>query len=141
MSATTSTPSPAAPDVLPELQRLTAGLLYRSESDAPLQVLTCARPAGDLPNADLLLVLGEPADAPSKVVSLTSFLRNHTAATQDPQGQATAERYQALQAFMEQHLGAVQVYRVGSEPRLDAYALGEAADGQLAGFKTILTET
>lgn len=133
--------SPAAPELLSELQRLTADLLYRSESDAPLQVVTYAQPAGDLPSAAFLLALGEPADAPTRVVSLTYFLRNHTAATQDPQGQAVAERYQALQAFMEEHLRAVQVYRVGSEPRLQAYALGEATDGQLAGFKTVLTET
>ena len=134
-------PTPPAPELLPELQRLTAGLLYRSESDAPLQVVTYAQAAGGLPSAALLLALGEPVDAPNKVVSLANFLRNHTAATQDPQGQVVAGRYQALQSFMEEHLRAVQVYRVGSEPRLRAYALGETAGGQLAGFKTVLTET
>jgi histidine triad (HIT) family protein len=131
----------APPELLPELQRLTDGLLFRSESEAPLQVVTCAQPSGQLTNAALLQTLGEPADSLCQVISLAYFLRNHTAATQDPQGRPIAERYQALQAFMEQHLRAVQVYRIGSEPKLTAYALGEAAPGQLAGFKTVLIET
>jgi len=133
--------SSTAPELATQLASLTAGLLFFSESDAPLEVVSYARPAGGLLNSALLPLLGEPAEAPLQVVTLAYFLRNHTTASQDPTRQATVARYQALQAFMEQHLRAVQVYRVGAEPRIQAYALGEAADGQLVGFKTLLIET
>ncbi|MFD1875638.1 nuclease A inhibitor family protein [Hymenobacter bucti] len=129
------------PDLLPELQRLTAGLLFMSESDAPLEVVNYTRPAGSLPNAALLQALGEPADVPTRVVTLAYFLRNHTAVTERPDRQPVVAQYQALQAFMEQHLQAAQVYRVGDEPRIRAYALGESEAGQLLGFKTLLIET
>jgi histidine triad (HIT) family protein len=134
-----SSPIPL-PELLAQLQRLTAGLLFMSESDAPLEVVSCPQPAGSLPNAALLQALGEPAEAPTQVITLAYFLRNHTAATERPDQQPVAAQYQALQAFMEQQLAPVQVYRVGSEPQIRAYALGQSGE-ELAGFKTLLIET
>ena len=52
-----------------------------------------------------------------------------------------SNRYKALQMFMKQELDGTKVYRVGTGPQLRAYALGRTADGTLAGFKTVLTET
>lgn len=76
-----------------------------------------------------------------QVSSLVDFLRYHA----DPAGvldsPELAARYQALQAFLQQHLAPMQVYRMGQEPRLHAYALGKLPDGQLAGFKTALNQT
>lgn len=134
------TPPPNT-DLLAELQHLTAGLYFVTEADAPLEAVSYPAPSGELPSPELLRTLGEPADAPVQVSSLAEFLRHHT----DPAGvldsPELAGRYQALQAFMKEHLAPVQVYRVGSEPRLHAYALGQLPDGQLAGFKTVLTQT
>lgn len=128
-------------DLLAQLQQLTAGLHFVTEADAPLEAVSYPAPGGELPGPDLLRTLGEPADAPVQVSSLAEFLRYHT----DPAGvldsPELATRYQALQAFMQEHLAPVQVYRVGSEPRLHAYALGQLPDGQLTGFKTVLTQT
>jgi len=132
---------PATTDLLAQLQQLTAGLHFVTEADAPLEAVSYPAPSGELPGPELLRTLGEPADAPVQVSPLVEFLRHHT----DPAGvldsPELASRYQALQSFLQQHLAPVQVYRVGREPRLHAYALGQLPDGQLAGFKTVLTQT
>jgi histidine triad (HIT) family protein len=128
-------------DLLAQLQQLTAGLYFVTEADAPLEAVSYPAPSDALPNPELLRTLGEPVDAPVQVGTLAEFLRHHT----DPAGvldsPELAARYQALQAFMQEHLVPVQVYRIGGEPRLHAYALGRLPDGQLAGFKTVLTQT
>lgn len=134
---------PATPttDLFTQLQQLTTGLRFVSEVDAPLEAVSYAVPAGPLPGPALLRALGEPAEAPVQVSPLADFLRYHT----DPAGvldsAELAARYQMLQAFLLQHLGPVQVYRIGREPKINAYALGAVAEGQLAGFKTVLTQT
>ena len=131
----------AAAPVPPELQKQVAGLHFLSESDAPLEAVAYAAPSGVLPQATLLKLLGEPADAKLATVELTQFLRNHTADDGVLQDVALANRYKALQMFMKQEIDGVQVYRVGKGPQIHAYALGRMVDGTLAGFKTVLTET
>ncbi|MCI1185796.1 nuclease A inhibitor family protein [Hymenobacter sp. DH14] len=124
-----------------ELQKQVAGLHFLSESDAPLEAVTYTAPGGELSNAALLKLLGEPAGAKVEAVELTQFLRNHTADDGVLDDVALSNRYKALQMFMKQDMDGVQVYRVGSGPKINAYALGRMADGTLAGFKTVLTET
>lgn len=135
------TSSASLPAIQAQLSPLLAGLFFLSESQAPLEPVSCPRPAGALPSPELLTALGEPATAPVQVVELPYFLRNHTSPTGVLGDAALAARYQALLDFMTQQLGAVQVYRVGSEPQIHAYALGEVAGKLLAGFKTVLIET
>ena len=55
--------------VPPELQKLVAGLHFLSESDAPLEAVAYAAPGGELSNAALLKLLGEPADAKVEALS------------------------------------------------------------------------
>ncbi|WP_348533172.1 nuclease A inhibitor family protein [Hymenobacter sp. 5317J-9] len=133
--------APAAAAVPPELQKQVAGLHFMSEADAPLEAVAYAAPGGELSNAALLKLLGEPADANVETVELTQFLRNHTADDGVLGDVALANRYKALQMFLKQELDGAQVFRVGSGPQVHAYALGRTMDGTLAGFKTVLTET
>ena len=123
------------------LQKLVAGLQFISESDALLETVAYAAPGGELPNAALLKLLGEPAGAKVETVELTQFLRNHTADDGVLGDVALSNRYKALQMYLKQDLDGVQVYRVGAGPQIHAYALGRTMDGTLAGFKTVLTET
>ena len=133
---------PASDDAtLSQLQKLTAGLRFVSEADAPLEAVSYTAPAGELAPAALRQLLGEPADAKVEAVELTVFLRNHTADNGVLVDVALANRYKALQLFMKQELDGVQVYRIGAGPQVHAYALGRDAAGRLAGFKTVLTET
>jgi histidine triad (HIT) family protein len=127
--------------VPPELQKQVEGLHFLSEADAPLQAVAYAAPGGELKNAALLALLGEPADAQVEPVELTQFLRNHTADDGVLDDVKLANRYKALQMFMKQELDGTQVYRIGTGPNVRAYALGRTMDGTLAGFKTVLTET
>ena len=127
--------------VPPELAAQVNGLQFISESEAPLEAVAYAAPGGALSNAALLKLMGEPAGAKVETVELTQFLRNHTADDGVLGNVALSNRYKALQMFMKQDMNDVQVYRVGSEPQIHAYALGRMMDGTLAGFKTVLTET
>jgi histidine triad (HIT) family protein len=126
---------------LAELKKLTAGLSYLSESDAPLEAVSYAAPAGELTDAELLKLLGEPAAAKVEKVELTLFLRSHTADDGVLGDVKLANKFKALQLYLKQELDGTQVYRIGAEPQLHAYALGRTAEGKLAGFKTVLTET
>ena len=140
--------SPATPGadasgaaVPPQLQEMVKGLVFMSESDAPLHAVAYAAPGGELATAALLQLLGEPAGTKVETLELTQFLRNHTADDGVLENVDLANRYKALQMFMKQELSGTQVYRVGIGPQVHAYALGRTADGSLAGFKTVLTET
>ena len=124
-----------------ELQNQVKGLEFISESDAPLEAVAYAAPGGELSNAALLKLLGEPAGAKVETMELTQFLRNHTADDGVLGDVVLANRYKALQMYMKQEMDGTQVYRVGTGPQVHAYALGRTTDGTLAGFKTVLTET
>ncbi|MFC7668626.1 nuclease A inhibitor family protein [Hymenobacter humi] len=125
----------------PELKKQVDGLIFISESDAPLEAVAYAAPGGELSDAALLKAMGEPAGTKVETVELTQFLRNHTADDGVLGDVKLANRYKALQMFMKQELDGTKVYRVGTGPQVHAYALGRTADGTLAGFKTVLTET
>jgi histidine triad (HIT) family protein len=140
---TASAAVPADPNdaTLAQLHKLTQGLNFISESDAPLEAVSYAAPAGDLADKQLLLVLGEPADAKVEKVDLISFLSNHTADQGVTGSVALANRFKALQMYLKQELDGTQVYRVGTGPQVHAYALGRDVAGRLAGFKTVITAT
>lgn len=131
----------AASGVTEQVQQLTKGLVFISESDAPLEPVSYVAPAGDLTDAALLKLLGEPAGTSVETKELTLFLRNHTADDGVLGDPAQANRFKALQMFMKQELQNTKVYRIGTGPQIKAYALGKTEDGKLAGFKTVLTET
>ncbi|MGI4743984.1 MAG: nuclease A inhibitor family protein [Janthinobacterium lividum] len=141
-AAASPTP-PADPNdaTLTQLQKLTEGLNFISESDAPLEPVSYAAPTGDLSNEQLLQVLGEPAGTTVAKVELTQFLSNHTADHGAAGSVALANRFKALQLYLKQELDGVQVYRVGTGPQIHAYALGRDVAVRLAGFKTVLTAT
>jgi histidine triad (HIT) family protein len=142
-AARPASPAPADPNdaTLAQLQKLTQGLHFLSESDAPVEAVSYAAPTGDLSDKQLLQALGEPADAKVEKVELIPFLSNHTADDGVLENVTLANRYKALQMYLKQELDGTQVYRIGTGPQLHAYALGRDAAGRLAGFKTVLTET
>nr|WP_231403020.1 nuclease A inhibitor family protein [Hymenobacter guriensis] len=126
---------------LDQLRQLTQGLHFVSESEAPLEAVSYAAPAGQLTDAALRKLAGQPADTKVEKLELTYFLRNHTADDGVLGDLALANRFKALQMYLKQELNNVQVYRFGQSPQVPVLALGEAEGGQLAGFKTVLTET
>ena len=139
-AATTAAPTASADPAVAQLRQLTQGLYYMSESDSPLEVVSYPAPA-EVNKASVLRLAGLPPDTPYEEQDLLYFLRNHTADDGVLQDLALANRYKALQMFMKQELDDTVVYRLGSSPQIQAYALGQTAGGELAGFKTVLTET
>jgi histidine triad (HIT) family protein len=142
-SAAKMPPSTLAADdsALEQLRAMTQGLFFMSESDAPLEAVSFAAPEDKLTDAALLKLLDQPADTPVETQELTVFLRNHTADNGVLGNVDLANRFKALQMYMKQELQETKVYRVGTGPQVQAYALGKTEDGKLAGFKTVLTET
>ncbi|MCC2545154.1 nuclease A inhibitor family protein [Hymenobacter sp. BT175] len=133
--------SQADDPTLAQLRTLTKGLYFVSESEAELEAVRYDAPASALSDAELLRLTGQPAGTPVETQELTYFLRNHTAddgVLGDPD---LANRYKALQMFMKQDLNEARVYRIGTGPQVQAFALGKTGEGKLVGFKTVLTET
>ncbi|TYZ07893.1 HIT domain-containing protein [Hymenobacter lutimineralis] len=126
---------------LTQLRQLTQGLQFISESEAPLEAVSYAAPAGKLTDATLAQLAGLPAETRVEKQELTYFLRNHTADDGVLGDAALANRFKALQMYLKQELEDVQVYRLGSGPQVQVLVLGKTESGQLAGFKTVLTET
>ncbi|QIX63132.1 HIT domain-containing protein [Hymenobacter sp. BT18] len=126
---------------LTQLRQLTQGLQFISESEAPLEAVSYAAPADKLTDATLAQLAGLPAETRVEKQELTYFLRNHTADDGVLGDAALANRFKALQMYLKQELEDVQVYRLGSGPQVQVLVLGKTESGQLAGFKTVLTET
>nr|WP_281062606.1 nuclease A inhibitor family protein [Hymenobacter wooponensis] len=132
--------APAQDSSLGQLQQLTKGLYFMSESDAPLEAVSFPAPSS-MNDEALAKLAGQPTDAKVEKQELTYFLRNHTADKGVLGDPALANRFKALQMYLKQELEDVQVYRFGSGPQVPVLALGKTEDGKLAGFKTVLTET
>nr|WP_235917381.1 nuclease A inhibitor family protein [Hymenobacter busanensis] len=126
---------------LEQLELLTKDLLFLSESESPLTVVSYDAPSGEVTPKDVLKLLDKPADTKVDVQDLMFFLRNHTADDGVLGNPDLANRYKALQMYLKQELENTQVYRVGTGPQLEAYALGKTSTGKLAGFKVTLVET
>ena len=124
-----------------QLQTLTAGLVFSSEAEAPLEAVRYPAPATPLTEAAVRQLLGQPAGTKVETVELTQFLREHTADNGVLGDVKLSNRYKALQLFMKQELTDAKVYRLGTGPQLVAVALGRTSTGELLGFKTELTET
>ncbi|MFD2784051.1 nuclease A inhibitor family protein [Hymenobacter rubripertinctus] len=126
---------------LAPIREMTKGLMFISESDAALEPVSFAAPAGGLTDDALGQLAGVPAGTPVEKQELTYFLRNHTADQGVLGDPALANRYKGLQMYLKQELSGTQVYRFGSGPQIPVLVLGEGEGGRLLGFKTVLTET
>ena len=148
-----NTPSAAsADDLAAELERLSDGLWYVSESDAEFTPLIYRGAAGaDLDEVKRLY--GVEADRPAETESLYDF--SHWLVELDPDDdedrQAEARRYQALFDYVRANLTNVRVYRIGDEYMepsrwgllggIHVLILGEDAHGNLVGLETFSVET
>ena len=128
-------------ELLKDLREATAGLLFMSESDHPLEVVAWEG-GGPVTPGRLRREAGKGDDAP--VAELTPAQLFRAAASEpDWKGEAelaTARRYQALARLLEENLTDLAAYRVG-EIDVTAYVLGRGAEGNWLGLRTRLIET
>lgn len=127
--------------VLSELRASTKGLLFLSESDAPIKAFVWKGVVIDSAGA-LLAHLGQAANTPVQEVALEQFFAPMTTPQDwdDDDAKADRVRFQALVAQLAA-LTATRVFRLGSGPELAVYAIGKTPDGSTAGVSTLLTET
>ncbi|WP_276499468.1 nuclease A inhibitor family protein [Pontibacter litorisediminis] len=125
--------------VLEDLRHLSEGLLYQSETDAPLEVVRFSNTA---PTVEEVTAWAEkPEESKVEMIKLETFFRPMiSAASETTQERESVSRFQALQTYLEQHLKEVRVYRIGRR-RITALVIGRASNGEWAGVKTELVET
>jgi hypothetical protein len=125
------------------LQQQAAGLYYLSESEYPFEAVSFPYPEGQsYVTADILQLAGQPPGTPMETVSLADFFRSrtHPAPAADAETVRMAKGLGQLQAFLEQQLQGVQVYRIGRR-KIAALILGQLPGQGFAGLKTWVVET
>ena len=104
-------------EVLQKLQEFTQSLLYLSESDYPVEVVQFnATPTDELTTDQVLALVHQPPGESVEIRDLHYFFRNVTKSTNPEEGlDSMANRFFTLEAFIEQHLRNVKVYRIGKK--------------------------
>jgi len=128
-------------NTIDQLQNSSAGLLWISEANYPLEVFTWD-------NIDILtpeLVLeraGYPPNTPIEVQPLDEFFAPATTEEDwhNEAEKAQVKRYQALKQTLLNCLTDIQVYRLGSTT-IDIYIAGKTPEGTVAGLSTKIVET
>lgn len=116
---------------LKALQTAAKGLLFPSETDAP--IVAFAWPGGDGPPTEAALRAGAKVPAAAVVEQCTLAQLTRTIPKD-----ARADFKPLLDELGK--LSGVTVFRIG-EITIDVYIVGRAADGQYAGVKTKVVET
>ena len=132
----------ASHPALGTLREAAEGLLFPSETDAPLVPFFWAdADAVPLTSERLLALAQVPVGTPVKSVSLATFFRPATKEEDwhNAEEQAEVKRFQGLVATIKATLGRPQVFRVG-ETNMDVYVVG-VADGGYMGLQTRVVET
>lgn len=127
--------------LITRLQEATAGLLWMSEIDAPLEVLHWPSIL-ELTQERLLELTNHPLTTPVKGVTVEDFFAGATEehAWFGEEERAIAQRYRDVVALLKQSLHHLQGYRVG-EVRIDLYIVGQTAASDWIGLATQAVET
>jgi histidine triad (HIT) family protein len=127
--------------LLSELRSAVRGLIFMSESDAPLKPFVWKGVVIDSAAA-LLTHLEKDATIPVQEVALEKFFAPMTTpqSGDDDEAKADRVRFQALVAQLAT-LTETRVFRLGSGPEILVYVVGKTPDGSAAGVSTQLTET
>ena len=132
---------PSSPEVLRALARASAGLLFPSESDAPLTPYRWPRAGGPSPEA-LLDAEGFAQETHVEAFTVEDFFAGVAEAREgaDAAERAEAARFRALVDLLTHELTLLRVYRVGVVD-VDAFILGRHPSGAWLGLRTHLVET
>jgi hypothetical protein len=121
--------------LLADLEAAADGLLYPSETDAPLTAFEWT--GGDAPTAAAIAAArGLPADAPLE----TTTLADELGPLAGDDGGDDAPRWAALVALVERSLTDVAVHRVGA-PDVLVVVVGRSPSGAWLGLETRAVET
>ena len=119
--------------VVAALGQASKGLLWPSETDAPLEPFLW-KGAGDKLSPERVRELaGAEEGAPVEVLSLEDLLE--TIPSED------LPKFQKLAETIRQHLSDVRAYKVGDAAERDVTIVGKTQNGKLAGLETSVVET
>jgi histidine triad (HIT) family protein len=118
--------------VLDALSAASQGLMFPSESEAPLEPFAWAG-TDKLTTAQVVKLAGAEAGTAVEQGTLADLLR--TVPREDQ------PQFQALKKVLAEQLSGVQVYKVGDEAEKQVYIVGKTSDGRWAGLKTTVVET
>jgi hypothetical protein len=123
----------SANPVLKELQAAVKGLLFPSETDAPLEAFAWPATGTALPD-EAAIRANAKVDKKTVVerVTLPELARTIPSESRGD--------FAPLFAVLAHHLSGTAVFKVG-EVEIDVYVVGRTADGQFAGVKTKVVET
>ena len=120
------------------LKKASAGLLFRSETDAPFE---WRGEEGKPTKARVLQLVGAAPGTPTKARSLDAFFRDATREQDwhDDKERAEVQRFQQLVETIKETLSDVKVFQVGRS-EADVYIVGRTEEGW-AGLRTKVVET
>ncbi len=118
---------------LDALKKASKGLLYTSETDAPLEPFVWDAKGDKLTDKQLLQLAGAEDDTPVEQTSLADFF-----ATVPPEDKT---KFDKLAQTLQEQLSGIKVYKVGEEAEREVYIVGKTKGGQWAGLKTTVVET
>jgi len=121
------------PSTVDALKKASKGLLFPSETDAPLTPFVWKAAGDKLTQGRVLELVEAEKDVSVDVLSLDDLLQ--TVPSED------LPKFQEWAATIKKLLSGVKVYKVGDEPERDVYIVGKDPDGQFAGLKTQVVET
>ena len=127
-------------EIIDRLTQATVDLLWSSESDYPVEIVTWSQGTQLTPEA----LVGDSDDANLEIESMTlTDLFAPILAIEDwyeAAELAQVDRYTNLLQAIDTNLADVQVFRVG-EVEMAIYIVGKTAAGDLVGLKTHVVET
>jgi histidine triad (HIT) family protein len=117
---------------LDALKKASKGLLFESETEAPLEPFAW-KDGGELTSENLLRLAGADPATPVEATTLDRFFR---AVPKEDKA-----KFDKLAKVLQEQLSGVKVYKLGADPEKQVYIVGKTADGQWAGVKTTVVET
>ncbi len=124
------------------LRAAAKGLIYSSESDAPLKAIQLDADEGTKTAVDAVAAVASVDPGEIHIVPLEKFLAPMVAPQtwHTDEDKVVIQQFLGLQKVLEGLVG-VAAYRVGEGPDIDVYLVGVAPEGGYAGVKTRVTET
>ena len=131
MKKKSSPKNPSSP-ALEALRKAAQGLVFTSETDAPLEAFVW--PDGGGLSADRLRKqAGAEGDTAVEDMTLDDFF--HAVPDEDK------PKFDQLAQVLKTQLTGLKVYKIGDEAEKTVFIAGKTADGQWAGLKTTVVET
>ena len=115
------------------LAKASKGLLFPSETDAPLEPFLWENAGDKLTKDRVRQLAGALKGAAVEETTLDDLLS--TVPEED------RPQFDKLAGAIKAQLSGVKVYKVGDEPERQVYVVGKTSDGKWAGLKTTVVET